>query len=133
MKRIVFTCLILSGSLTAALAQSAVGNPTVPHEQKVPAKLLFSSKINEYYAFATRNNAAKAQKAFDEAGNMMHMQIDDNLKKMGATSDKDAKAALSELTKKQLSLYTGIRGLSADLMTKKDDIQGKMKEFMMTM
>jgi iron uptake system EfeUOB component EfeO/EfeM len=133
MKRIVFTCFVLAATVSVALAQSASINPAATQEQRLSPKLLLSSKINQFHAYASRNNDAQAEKALNEAFTMMKKHIEENTQKLATVSDQATKGLMSGTIEKEKALYSDAKALASELMKNKDAIKGKLTAFMQTL
>lgn len=118
MKRILLGVALLTITAGAATAQTAKPTLTPGTTQKVDPKLAFSSKINEFDAYSSRNSPELAQKALMELMGTMQERIAVN------------QTAAPEKAAKGNQLYAEIKKVAPTAIANRAVIVEKLRDFL---
>jgi len=123
MKRIFFTCCILSACLTAAVAQNAT-QTQAQMKSEPPAKV---TQLNTYLAANDANNATTT---FSSVKQMMEQELGaTKLEIAGASSDAERTAGLEKMHH-QTTLYNQIMAdIHSGITSNTTDLHTKLQDF----
>jgi len=132
MKRFLLVCSLALLSASTVVAQQSSPTDTKTAEQQVYNKRLFSSKISELSAYASRKTPHLVDRSIKQLDELIDGALTSSKKKVSELEGAD-KAAAKEIYDRQVVLAKQIQPLTTDAMKNIEKLKLKLREFEATL